>query len=222
MKIEFDLLANAEDSLQQAIKLVAWPDEDSEPRRLKGAVQAIAHGLELLLKERLRRVHPCLIWENVDKYPNPNSRTVTAEIAISRLTNAAGIHFHQDDLSLLRSLRAMRNAIEHFKWSTTKAEADALVGKALEFAFHFSRTELNHEFFGYHTKRDDTYQALISSSSALSLALAKRAFSPKVEPPVKMATCYFCRARAFDPSQSKCTICGESGYAGDVDDDQPF
>ena len=68
MKIEFDLLSNAEDSIQQAIELVAWGGNQSEPRRLKQAVQSIAHGVELLLKERLKRVHPCLIWENVDKY----------------------------------------------------------------------------------------------------------------------------------------------------------
>ena len=82
MKIEFDLLSNAEDSIQQAIELVAWGNDQPEPRRLKQAVQSIAHGAELLLKERLKRVHPCLIWENVDKYPSLNARTVTAETAM--------------------------------------------------------------------------------------------------------------------------------------------
>ena len=70
MKIEFDLLTNAADSISQAIELLAWRDEADEARRLKQAVLAVAHGVELLLKERLRQVHPVLIWENVDKFPS--------------------------------------------------------------------------------------------------------------------------------------------------------
>ena len=114
MKIEFDLLANATDSITQAIELLAWKDEPSDARRLKQAVLAVAHGVELLLKERLRRVHPVLIWENVDRFPSLSARTVTVDTALSRLVRIGGLMSLNDDSELISSLRDTRNAIEHY------------------------------------------------------------------------------------------------------------
>lgn len=152
MKIEFDLLSNAIDSIQRAIELVAWGDEQGEALRLKQAVQAVAHGVELILKERLKRVHPSLIWENVDKYPSLSARTVTAEGAMSRLISIGGLTFSKSDIDLIRALRATRNAIEHFAWSTTKQEVDHIVSIALAFTVHFTKTHLDYEFLGIAAK----------------------------------------------------------------------
>ena len=222
MKIEFDLLSNAEDSIQQAIELVAWGNDQPEPRRLKQAVQSIAHGVELLLKERLKRVHPCLIRENVDKYPSPNARTVTAETAMSRLTSIGGLRFETADVELIRSLRATRNAIEHYAWSTTKQEAEVIVGRALEFTIHFAKTELNYDFFGYHMRKDDTLHALLQSNQALSSAMAKRAFPSKGSNEPVPEICFFCHARAVDLITHACRLCGHWNWSTLLDDDTPF
>lgn len=222
MKIEFDLLSNAEDSIQRAIELVAWGDDQPEARRLKQAVQSIAHGVELLLKERLKRIHPCLIWENVDKYPSLNARTVTAEAAMSRLSSIGGLTFESSDLELVRSLRATRNAIEHYAWTTTKQEAETIVGRALEFTLHFAKSELGHEFFGYHTRKDDTFHSLLASNEALANAMAKRVFSPKDPTSPVPEMCPFCRARAVDPTTHACRLCGHWSVAKESEDDIPF
>jgi hypothetical protein len=222
MKIEFNLLSNAEDSIQRAIELVAWGDDQPEPRRLKQAVQSIAHGVELLLKERLKRVHPCLIWENVDKYPSLNARTVTSEGAMSRLTSIGGLKFETADLELIRSLRATRNAIEHYAWNTTKHEAEIIVGRALEFTFHFAKTELNYEFFGYQTRKEDTFHALLQSNEALASAMAKRVFTPKDDNEPAPEVCFICRARAVDPTTHACRLCGHWSVSTDMQDDIPF
>ena len=87
--IEFDLLNNAKDSLRQAVELLAFKDIGSNHARLKHAITASAHCIELLLKERLRRVNPAFVWENVDKYPSLEARTVTVDTAISRLSRLA-------------------------------------------------------------------------------------------------------------------------------------
>ena len=199
---------------------MAWGGNQSEPRRLKQAVQSIAHGVELLLKERLKRVHPCLIWENVDKYPSLNARTVTAEAAMSRLASIGGLRFETADVELIRSLRATRNAIEHYAWSTTKQEAEAIVGRALEFTTHFAKTELNYDFFGYHMRKDDTLQALLRSNQALSSAMAKRAFPPKGSNEAEPEVCSFCRARSVDPITHACRLCGHWSTSGE--DEVPF
>ena len=56
-----------QNSLRQAVELLAWKDIGSDHARLKHAIISAAHSTELLLKERLRRVNPAFVWENVDK-----------------------------------------------------------------------------------------------------------------------------------------------------------
>ena len=53
--ISFELVENAVDSVSHAIELMAWKDIAEEGSRLKQAILSVAHGVELLLKERLRR-----------------------------------------------------------------------------------------------------------------------------------------------------------------------
>jgi hypothetical protein len=220
MRVEFDLFSNARDSIERAIELVAWGDDQPQARRLKQAIQAIAHGVELLLKERLRRVHPCLIWENVDKYPSLAARTVSADQAITRLSAIAGLTFTTGDVEVIRSLRSTRNAIEHYKWTTTQKEAEEIVGHALDFAFHFSKVELEHDFLGYAAHKDDTMSSLLAANSTLADALAKRIFAPRSTDEVQPLECEICRARAVDPNTKACRLCGHWN-PGD-DDDIPF
>jgi hypothetical protein len=208
MNIEFNILGNASDSMERAIELIAWGDQQHDARRLKQAIQSVAHGIELLLKERLKRIHPSLIWENVDKYPSLNARTVSTDLAVSRLRSIGGVEFTIADVELLRSLRATRNAIEHHAWVTTKMEADAIVGRALEFAFFFARTELGHEYMDYSSLKDGTYRDLVESNPAFEAAERRResgTFTPSAEVP---DLCSVCRARSVDPVSRACRLCG--------------
>jgi len=63
-------MTNATDSLSNAVELLALNESRTDHRRLKQAITSCAHCVELLLKERLRRVNPAFVWENVDRYPN--------------------------------------------------------------------------------------------------------------------------------------------------------
>ena len=223
MKIEFDLLTNANDSLDRALELITYGDREHEARRLKQAVQAVAHAIELLLKERLRRLHPSLIWEQVDKYPNLNARTVGSELAASRLQNIGGVEFRRADLDLLRSLRATRNAIEHYAWATTKPEADAIVGRALEFAFHFAQSELNISYLDYKAHRDGTYQDLIQANLEFKRAYETRRSNSGEEPEEAPLLCSFCRGRSVDPKTRGCRLCGHWEHEPwETGDDFPF
>lgn len=216
LKIDFDLLTNAVDSITHAIKLIAWRDEPDDAKRLKQAVMAVAHGVELLLKERLRKVHPVLIWENVDKFPSLSARTVTVDAAINRLINIGGLEIPESDCKMIRSLRDTRNAIEHYAWSTTKLEADRIVGQALGFAMHFAKDELNYEFFGYHTRDDDTFELLLDKNPEFA-----KAFRERYERRAKAAgefnlVCDFCHSLAVDPTSGACKLCGHwNGLPGE-------
>lgn len=220
MKIEFDLLANAVDSIKQAIQLLAWKDESSDARRLKQAVMAVAHGVELLLKERLRKVHPVLIWENVDKFPSLSARTVTVDIAVSRLSKIGGLEFLEGDTGLIKSLRDTRNAIEHYAWSTTKNEADRIVGQALGFALHFAKDELGYDFFGYDARKDDTFDLLLESNPEFAKSFRERYEKIASTTGQSNYLCEYCHALAVNPWTGACKLCG---HWNDVaDDDVPF
>ena len=114
--IHLNMLQNAQDSLERSIELMAWRDIAGDTSRLKQAILSVAHAVELLLKEVLSRTNPALIWDDVDKYPSIEARTVTVDRAISRLRKICGISISPDDELLIRSLRNTRNAIEHFEW----------------------------------------------------------------------------------------------------------
>ena len=158
--IEFDLINNAKDSLRQAVELIATKEIGSNHARLKHAITASAHCIELLLKERLRRVSPAFVWENVDKYPSLGARTVTVDTAISRLRSIGNVQFSANDERSLKSLRTTRNAIEHYEWRASEKEAKIIVGHALSFAIGFAcdelRVDLSDEF-----KSDDTWTMLL-------------------------------------------------------------
>lgn len=158
--IEFDLLNNAKDSIRQAVELLAFKDIGSDHARLKHAITASAHCIELLLKERLRRINPAFVWENVDKYPSLEARTVTVDTAISRLKSIGGIMLSPNDERSLRSLRNTRNAIEHYEWRASEKEAKVIVGNALSFAFAFAQDELAVDLASTF-KTDDTWKMLL-------------------------------------------------------------
>lgn len=177
----------------------------------------------LLLKERLRKVHPVLIWANVDKFPSLSARTVTVtvtvtvDVALSRLCKIGGLEFLENDADLIKSLRDTRNAIEHYAWSTTKNEADRIVGQALGFALHFAKDELGHDFFGYHTRKDDTFELLLESNPEFA-----KAFRERYENRAKAAgesnfLCDYCHALAVNPSTGACKLCGHWNDVADYD-----
>ncbi|MBS9405690.1 hypothetical protein KG088_19100 [Halomonas sp. TRM85114] len=221
MRIEFNLLGNAIDSIDHTIDLLAWRDEPDDAKRLKQAVLSVAHGVELLLKERLRRVHPSLMWENVDKFPGLSARTVTVDGALWRLGKIGGLYFSDEAIQLIRSLRDTRNAIEHYSWSTTKSEAEQIVGSELGFALHFAKDELGHDFFGYHSKKDDTFQTLLEGNPYFSEVFQKRYEQRARATSDLKFICDFCHALAANPSTGACELCGHWNSVPD-EDDLPF
>jgi sugar phosphate isomerase/epimerase len=133
------------------------------------------------------------VWDNVDKYPSLEARTVTAATAISRLKSIGGVQFLEADERSLRSLRATRNAIEHYEWRASEKEAKIIVGHSLSFAIGFAQdqlgTDLSEEF-----KSDDTWAMLLNELYDFA-----RAHGIRLE----------ARLRANEGYPSCCEECGE-------------
>lgn len=205
--IQFDLLANATDSVSYAIELLAWPDIRNDERRMKQAILSIAQGVELLLKERLRRIHPAFIFEDIDKFPSLDARTVGADRALVRLKSIANYQVRDSDRQLVRDLRRTRNAIEHAEWHTTLAEAKAIVGPALSFAIDFARTELGRDL-SYEFRRDDTWDQLLAELHEFASEHARRLAANAGIDQVSLMTCDYCHHETLDQLERSCPLCG--------------
>jgi hypothetical protein len=221
--IEFTLIQNALDSVKRGVELLAWKEVSDEGSRLKQAIQHIAHAVELLLKERLRRIHPSLIWEDVDKYPRLDARTVGVDKAIHRLENIGGISISLTDSKIVKSLRDTRNAIEHFGWKTNRQEANVIIGQGLSFAIQFAYSELGTDI-AYLFRDDDTWEQLLEEHGQFALAHGKRVEELAIGEGKPVQECGFCKAMAQDILTGACSICGhweKSTSFGDFED-EPF
>ncbi len=204
-KIKFNLVENAKDSLAHAVEHLTRPEEPT-PSDLKRAILDVAHVVELILKERVRRIHRAFIWENVDKYPSLKAQTIGMGKAVSRLLNLEGIALTKDSKKTLSTCRRIRNRIEHFEFEIELKEARAIVGRMLSFIFTFAKSyleiDLETDF-----KEDDRWSELIhiyefreAHSTALEKQLSKEG--------TPVCDCPSCDATTFDVSVMKCALCG--------------
>jgi hypothetical protein len=216
-QIHYDLLANAQDSIQQVVELLAWGNEKdnfgTEHSRLKRAIMFSAHSIELLPKEKLKRVHPAFVWECVEKYPSLEAKSVTVDVAIARLKSICDVTFSANDGRNLRSLRLTRNAIEHHEWKTTEKEAKVIIGSALSFAFSFAREHLNFDL-AKPFKKNDTWHQLLSELWEFAHAHTERLEAKLREQGVPTLDCKACGASTVMLDGS-CELCG---HWQDIDD----
>ncbi len=215
-ELSFDLLQNAVDSILQAIEVLVWPDSRSNSTRLKQALLSITHGIELLLKERLKRIQPSLIWEDVDRFPSIDARTVGLDKALHRLKNIGGLSFSEDELGMLRALKRTRNSIEHYEWKASSTEARVIAERALSFAIFFSEKHLSYDL-RMHFRGDDTWEELFQRCRALVSWHEKRVHSANPSLLKQGLSCPHCGALTIPPQGGKCDVCGEN-HSTDYDD----
>ncbi len=205
--IEFNLLGNAQDSLRQAVQLLAFQDVGSRHAQLKHAIVNTAHCIELLLKERLRRVHPAFIWEKVENYARLDAKTVTVDAVITRLKRIGNVSITEADESVLKSIRTTRNAIEHYEWFTTEKEAKLIIGNALSFVFAFGKIELGIDLASDFQK-DDTWRTLLDE-----LMEFVRSHSARLQEVIRASgdepvECQECGEVTVSWQSGSCELCG--------------
>ena len=204
-KIKFNLVENAKDSLAHAVEHLTGFEKPT-PGDLKRAILDVAHVVELILKERVRRIHRAFIWENIDKYPSLKAQTIGTDKAVSRLLNLEGIALTKDSKKTLLTCRRIRNRIEHFEFEIELKEARVIVGRMLSFIFTFVKSyleiDLETDF-----KQDDRWSELMKIHEfweAHSTALEKQ-LSKEGTPVCECPSCY---AATFDLFGMECAFCG--------------
>jgi hypothetical protein len=204
-RIEFDLLRNAQDSLKNAVHVLAWPDgADSE--KLKHVILSVSHCAELLLKERLRRIDPEHIYEN-QRVSASNRRTVTSERAILLLETVGNIRIEAKDKQALAECRTTRNQIEHNEFAITQKDARVVIGKVLSFIFFFGSVQLGcsleDEF-----KSDDTWDMLLNELYEFADEYGSRISACMFSAGVPIDSCNNCGQETVDLSRDICALCG--------------
>lgn len=202
---KFNLVENALDSLEHAIEHLTASKAISNSD-LKRAILDLSHVAELLFKERLRRIHPAFVLANVDKYPSSNAFTVGAEDALKRLARIGGVEFHEEDQSALKTIREMRNEIEHYEFELSESEAKIVIGNVLVFILRFSCDELGLDWSERRIndpkwKRLNDYAEFFKAQLAQIIESIDGSGIPTTDCPV-------CRNDTFDMEAEVCLLCG--------------
>lgn len=132
-KVEYTLLENGLDFVQHGLDEIA---NVSEPSELKYAVLHFGGGIELVLKERLRREDWRLIFSNPlhadkQKYSTGNFISVNLHQCLDRLEQV-GVQISVDARRKVQSFYDRRNRIQHFRFSDTR---EAIESAAAEVVF---------------------------------------------------------------------------------------
>lgn len=142
-----DLLENAYDFLNDSLRAARRARQRG--RAWKFAIVNLVQAIELLLKERLRREHEALIYENVDKRKN----TVSLAQAVSRL-DSLGIALTPRERDAIEKARKWRDRIIHHEFRFSVYEAKAIYSRLFEFSTTFHSEHLGGEL---HTHVEETH-----------------------------------------------------------------
>jgi len=202
--VQFNLINNAKDSLKHAIGHLTTGG-GPKPEDLKYAIRDVAHVIELLLKERLNRIHPAFVYQNVDKFKALDAKTVDTETAITRLLTLANVVLNKAALNTIKACRRVRNDIEHYEFEFDLKEAQGIIGRMLSFIFDFSRQYLSLDL-EVEFRKDDSWKGLIDIYEfweAHAATLEKQL----LEQNIPYCECPSCGAATFDLGKSKCLLC---------------
>ncbi|MGA2635849.1 MAG: hypothetical protein ABSF16_16560 [Terracidiphilus sp.] len=140
-ELKLNLLNNGIDFIQSGVRFFLHDEPD--PVSHKYAILHLFSGIILLLKERLRREHPSLIFIDVKDVGKPDAKTVDFDEVVTRLETCAGVVLEERAKRTLRSARRLRNLIEHYEPTIPVEHAQAIIGNLSELAYLFMRDELD-------------------------------------------------------------------------------
>jgi hypothetical protein len=100
---------------------------------------------ELILKERLSRVHRNLIYEKIDSRQILNERTVALRDLPQRLINF-GVALNSKDLDIITTVSKWRHEIVHHMPTYNSKQAKISLGLLYDFIARFLETELGIQF----------------------------------------------------------------------------
>lgn len=142
--LEYSLLENGLDFIASALKHLK--DQPSK-RELKYAVLHLSAGIELILKERLKREHWSLVFDKPESatkksYDTGDFSSVSFRPSLDRLVNICGVKLEEKQRTRLLRFRDMRNRFEHFGIVDSIEAVTASTAAALAILLDFIKIHL--------------------------------------------------------------------------------
>lgn len=191
------IFKNAVDSIQMGLRHF---QDEALPTRDKWATLELFHAIELLLKERLYREHPLLIYRRLEKPIGDDAATVGLDEILKRFGNL-GLELPKEYVHILQDLRRRRNRIEHHRFVPDESHRNVL-GEALKFIHYFLDQHLEEDLEDLISPREfDEVKELILGYDELvrraqaNLEAAYSRFGPKDRPMLSTGTCPECGNR---------------------------
>jgi hypothetical protein len=135
------MFENGIDYVQSAV-VAFYSNPPPTGNELKYCVLHAFSGTLLILKEKLRREHPALIWKEVTHLNDATKTTVDFDTLLNRLAQCANVKLKGKERELLNEVRETRNKIEHYEFVLKADKTSELLGRLTEFLERFLRDEL--------------------------------------------------------------------------------
>jgi Zn ribbon nucleic-acid-binding protein len=221
-EIKLTLLDNGIDYIYEAVKTIfreKFNLRNNSNHSWKYSVLHLYSGIELLLKEKLKRQHWSLIFQDINvassiKLENGDFVSVSHEDLIKRLQNISGITLNDKPIQKLRSLR---NKFEHFEINISLSECQDTVAAALDEIIKFWEKHLKP--ISVEQKKKFKEIKLIATKLEVykkhRLNKFKQAISGIVESKKGLIIlCPNCSSLSFavfkdDEKKAKCFVCGK-------------
>jgi hypothetical protein len=136
--IAMSLLSPAKDFLVESL-------DNYEKNKLAFSILHAVTATELILKERLSRVHPSLIFRKIDSHQLLKERTLALKELPQRLMNF-GVELDSGDLDVIRTVSIWRHAIVHHMPTFQPKQAKTNLGLLYDFIARFLAKELELQF----------------------------------------------------------------------------
>lgn len=141
MTYQLNLMENGIDFVKSGIE-VFFIDDTPNPRARKYAILHLFSGMLLLLKERLARIRPSLIFVKESEYGRPGAKTINYNGTFNRLEeNGVSIDTHKR--ITLDEIRDIRNDIEHYKVQFDLQRVKEIIGELTSFIYIFCAEEMH-------------------------------------------------------------------------------
>lgn len=212
---------NSGDFFTEAIDFLRESLSNYNDGKLKFSVLHAAMALEMALKERLVKVNPALVMENID---NPTDKhTVSLIKALRRLDNL-GIEFNEEQQHLIKTISVWRGDVAHRKASFTEWKAREKLGAIYKLITTFCMKQLDTEISDVLSEEEyQQYKELLKVWDDLVEEAQQKAAEESYEWKVGSRTfdCPQCWVidtvviRNIEDNEAYCYLCNETYYYKD-------
>jgi hypothetical protein len=138
---ELKLMENGIDFVKSGIETY-FVEDTPDVRSHKYAILHMFSGVVLLLKERLARIRPSLVFVDEKQCGIHGARTTNFHDTLKRLKQN-GVTIDPARLVVLERVRELRNDIEHYEVSLDLEQTKDIIGELAAFAYVFAFDELH-------------------------------------------------------------------------------